>query len=570
VATFRNLRISRKFNYSFGGVCVLCTLLGASSLTGFFKVRSAVNNIVEISIPSAKLLEDIRYSVATIRRTDALLLLCDTPACTARLATKRKNYIASYNTSIARYEPLATHPGERELYNTIRQNAAEYIELSERSRQLADGGNSQEASRVLLTGNAIKVYNVATDAVEADRVLSDKNSVEEGARSSQLIRTSIFVICGVMVLAVLLCAVIGASLTRMIVPPLELATAALEQVAEKNLAVGVEVKSEDEIGRLSAALNATVATIQSVLRSVAQGAETLSAAATELSARAEQTSDNTQTQTGKINQIATAAQEMTATIGEISYNAENAAGVSRESAIAANQGGEVMKAAAATMEEIAAASGSVEEKMNSLAKRSEEIGKVVSAIQQISEQTNLLALNAAIEAARAGEHGRGFAVVAGEVRRLAERTKAATQEIAGTIGNIQKETRGTLELMAHSRGKVESGLSETEKALGSLESVIRSSQEVEKQIHLIATAATDQTSASGEIAQGACQIAQLAADNSRAAEESAMACKNLSELANDLDGIIRQFRLEDETQPGSKLGAAQSERARVSAPLLAS
>ncbi len=570
MVTFRNLRISRKFNYSFGGVCLLCTLLGASSLVGFFNVRSAVKNIVDISIPSAKLLEDIRYSVATIRRTDALLLLCDTPACTARLATKRLSYIASYNASIARYEPMATHPGERELYNTIYQNAAAYIELSERSRQLADGGNPQEASRILLTGNAVKVYNDAADAVEADRVLNDKNSVEEGAHSAQMIRRSIFVICGVMALAVLLCAVIGIALTRMIVPPLKSATEALEQVAKKNLWAVVEVQSEDEIGRLSAALNTTVAAIRSVLHSVAQDAEALSASAMELSMRSSQTSGNTQTQSDKINQIAAAAQEMTATIGEISHNTETASSASQESAEAANQGGAVMKSAAATMEQIAAATGSVEGKMTSLAKRSEEIGKVVNVIHEISEQTNLLALNAAIEAARAGEHGRGFAVVAGEVRRLAERTKDATQEIADTIGNIQKETRETLELMSHSRDKVETGLKETSNARKSLEAVIGSSREVESQIHLIATAAVEQTAASSEIAESASQISQLATDNSRAAEESALACKNLSELANDLDGIIRQFSFTDETQQGSKLRGAQHGGALVSASQRAS
>jgi methyl-accepting chemotaxis protein len=275
----------------------------------------------------------------------------------------------------------------------------------------------------------------------------------------------------------------------------------------------------------------------------------------ELSTRAAQTSGNTRTQTNKISSIAAAAQEMTATIGEISYNAETAVGVSRESAEAANLGGEVMKTAAVTMEEIASASGSVEEKMASLAKRSEEIGKVVNAIQEISEQTNLLALNAAIEAARAGEHGRGFAVVAGEVRRLAERTKGATQEISGTIGNIQKETRGTLGLMSHSRGKVETGLSETEKARKSLEAAIDSSREVEKQIHMIATAAVEQTAASAEIAESASEISQLATEDSRAAEESAVACKNLSQLAHDLDGIIHQFSFTDETQQGIKLQA---------------
>jgi methyl-accepting chemotaxis protein len=124
--------------------------------------------------------------------------------------------------------------------------------------------------------------------------------------------------------------------------------------------------------------------------------------------------------------------------------------------------------------------------------------------------------------------------------------------------------------MSHSRGKVETGLSETGKARTSLESIIGSSQEVEKQIHMIATAAVEQTAASAEIAESASQISQLATDNSAAAEESALACKNLSELANDLDGIIRQFSFTDETQQGSKLGSAQQGGTQVSVLLRAS
>jgi methyl-accepting chemotaxis protein len=264
-----------------------------------------------------------------------------------------------------------------------------------------------------------------------------------------------------------------------------------------------------------------------------------------------QSAGNASAQSSKTNQIAAAAQEMTATIGEISHNAETAAQASRVSAQTANQGGAVMQAAAATMEQIATATSSVSEKMTSLARNSEEIGKVVNVIQEISEQTNLLALNAAIEAARAGEHGRGFAVVAGEVRRLAERTKGATEEIAGTIRSIQEETRKTLQVMHESRAAVEKGMGETAHARQSLEAIIASSREVEHQIHLIATAATEQTSASGEISESAGQISQLAAENAQGAEEAVEALRNLASLARDLDGLIRQFRLEDGRQTGS-------------------
>jgi methyl-accepting chemotaxis protein len=350
--------------------------------------------------------------------------------------------------------------------------------------------------------------------------------------------------------------VVGMVLTREVAPRLAHLLEALERLADKDLTASVRVTGTDEIGRVGEAFNTSVAAIRSVLQSVAQGADTLSAATTEISARAVQSAGNANSQSSKTNQIAAAAQEMTATIGEISHNAESAAGASRESAETANQGGAVMQAAAVTMEKIAAATSSVSEKMTSLAHRSEDIGKVVSVIQEISEQTNLLALNAAIEAARAGEHGRGFAVVAGEVRRLAERTKGATEEIAGTIRSIQDETRETLQVMQESRSAVETGMGETAHARQSLEAIIESSRQVEHQIHLIATAATEQTSASGEISESAGQISQLSTETAQGAEEAVEALKNLASLASDLDGMIKQFRLDDDSQSSRSFAAA--------------
>jgi methyl-accepting chemotaxis protein len=217
------------------------------------------------------------------------------------------------------------------------------------------------------------------------------------------------------------------------------------------------------------------------------------------------------------------------------------------------------------MERIASATASVSEKMDSLSRRSEEIGRVVTVIQEISEQTNLLALNAAIEAARAGEHGRGFAVVAGEVRRLAERTKGATEEIAGTIRNIQEETRETLNVMEGTRSEVKSGTTETSNACTTLEATIEAARNVEQMIHMIATAATETTAASGEISESASQISVLATQNSQAAEETAGACKSLSSLAHSLDSVIRQFRIDDPSQQGGQLKSARIAHGRDAA-----
>jgi methyl-accepting chemotaxis protein len=546
----RNLPISRKFTFAFGIVCCLCIVLGTYTLISFRQIAAENRSVSDSSFPSISHLVESRVALNSIRRSDLALLLCSNPACSAQYRQSRQQAVVEYQTAVKAYEPFIRYPGERELYQKFSMGFEQYEELSNRANTLLEEGKTKDALVILMADSTIQTFLASLKASSEDVDLNMNSGMQIARDATAASEHAAWISVGVTLLIILLSVVVGVILTREIAPRLARLKDAMELMAAKDLTANVRVTGTDELGMLGEAFNSSVASVLSVLHSVAQGADTLSAATTQISTRAVQTAGNANTQSSKTNQIAAAAQEMTATIAEISHNAESAAAASRVSAETANQGGNVMKAATATMEKISSATTSVSEKMTSLALRSEEIGKVVNVIQEISEQTNLLALNAAIEAARAGEHGRGFAVVAGEVRRLAERTKGATEEIAGTIRSIQEETRATLQVMHDSRAAVETGMSETAHARTSLEAIIESSKQVEHQIAMIATAATEQTSASGEISESAGQISQLSQENAQGADEAVEALKNLSTLASELDGMIRQFRLDETEQRG--------------------
>ena len=564
-----DMSIARKFAVAFSLVCCLCLGLGAYTFITLRGLDARSEGIGDDDFPSMVQLATIRTNINQVRRADLELLLCKDPACIASEQNLRAKGIAGYQEAWKVYQPFVTSPDERQLADKIASNFLQYMNASDKAVGLLAAGKTGDAVEATMSDSARGLFSATMDAASEDVALNASEGKEDSSQSIAASRRATWINLSASALIVVLCALIGFLLTRVIAPRIAAASSALRRFADKDLTAHAEISGADELGQLGEALNTCVGSIREVVEQVAQSAQTLSSATAEISARAVQTAGNANNQTNKTNQIAAAAQEMTATIGEISHNAESAAHSSRLSAETAEQGGEVMQAAASTMEKIAAASGTVSAKMTSLAQRSEEIGKVVNVIQEISEQTNLLALNAAIEAARAGEHGRGFAVVAGEVRRLAERTKSATEEIAGTIRSIQEETRTTLEVMEGSRAAVETGMSETSRARQSLEAIIDSSKQVGHQIQLIATAATEQTAASSEISESAGQISQLATENSQGAEEAVDALKNLASLANDLDTMINQFQLEDAHQSGGPYRSQSKASLRATSSALA-
>ncbi len=169
----------------------------------------------------------------------------------------------------------------------------------------------------------------------------------------------------------------------------------------------------------------------------------------------------------------------------VTDNASQAAQGAKQAAEAASDGADRARQTLSGMDKIKASTTEVTLKIEELGARSAEIGKIVAVIDDIAAQTNLLALNAAIEAARAGEQGRGFAVVSDEVRKLAERTGAATKEIADLIGNVQRGVNEATAVMSGGNAVVAEGYNLARQAGEALEQILNVSAEVNTQVEQI-------------------------------------------------------------------------------------
>ena len=299
----------------------------------------------------------------------------------------------------------------------------------------------------------------------------------------------------------------------------------------------------DELGDLTAGINQMQASLRSILESVVSTTERVASASEEISSNATEQAHGSEMQRDQAHQVATAMQEMSSTVQQVSENSNQAADAARQAADTARNGGKIVEETLEKMRAIADTVTDTARKVQELGKSSNQIGEIISVIDDIADQTNLLALNAAIEAARAGEQGRGFAVVADEVRKLAERTTQATKEITQMIKSIQAETQSPVDAMFAGTRQVESGVATTAQAGASLSEIIEMAERVGEMITHIATAATQQAGATEEVNSSIDQISKITQEAASGAHQSAKACQELSGLALDLQNLVSQFKI---------------------------
>ncbi len=237
--------------------------------------------------------------------------------------------------------------------------------------------------------------------------------------------------------------------------------------------------------------------------------------------------------------------EMSTAVNEISQTTQRAAEDARKAEESAVAGGQTVESTVKAIQQLLTANQQTSTRIEELGRSSDAIGKIVSVFNEFADQTNLLALNASIEAARAGEHGRGFAVVAGEVRRLAERTSAATKEIDATVRGIQDGTHVAVEAMRTSMEHVQSGVASANSAGEALTSIINGSVSVQKMVTQIAAAATEQSYSTQSVVNTMGEITAIVERTASSSQQSVDASEELSHLANELSGLVGAFKVGD-------------------------
>ncbi|HTJ94097.1 MAG TPA: methyl-accepting chemotaxis protein [Pararobbsia sp.] len=309
-------------------------------------------------------------------------------------------------------------------------------------------------------------------------------------------------------------------LVSAIVKPVDAAVDSFGRIAEGDLTGRVEVRSNNEMGKLSAALSKMQDSLIATVGVVRTGTESINVGVSEIAAGNTNLSQRTEEQAASLEQTAASMEELTSTVKQTADNVRQATELAGGASNLAAEGGQLARDVVGTMQNI------VED--------SRRIGDIVGVIEGIAFQTNILALNAAVEAARAGEQGRGFAVVASEVRSLAQRSATAAKEIKG--------------LIADSTQRVESGATLVERSGSTMTEIVAAINRVSSIMNEIAAASSEQSNGIDQVNIAISQMDHVTQQNAALVEQAAAAAASLEDQAQRLRDAVAVFRVEQQAR----------------------
>ena len=570
---FNNLQVKQKLTLLIAVFVFAIIGVSVANNLELKKSSSRMDQLYTTNVKQIQLAYKDKVLLHQTVETIYALIISTEDSETQRLKTDLAEIRKELDENIATYEQLPLTAAQVSDINALKDSVQKYRAVNNRIIDLATQNKNQEAYALSKKEAAPLLKNilVAGDKIAND---SDQGAAEMNEFGKTEIVKSVWTSSIITLIAILLGLSIGILTVKQIGNRLKMTVNFLTHLADGNFSNNISEKSmldRSEFGILSQSVDKMTRNIRKLIQQILAAAEQMASSSQQLTASAEQSSqaatqvaestthvaDSSTKQLKLIEHTASVVSEMIQGINTVTKNIQTVNDSGKRTSDTALEGTKAIKTTIEQMARIGEKTENAAEVIHALSQYSKEIDKIVGIISSIADQTNLLALNAAIEAARAGDAGRGFSVVAEEVRKLAEQSAQSTKEIVDLIKNVQINTEKAVSYMNENKKEVQSGEDFANSAGEKFNNIFTMITEIGNGIEEI-TASTTQLDAgtkrvvessnnidkeSRKAASETQTISAATEEQSASMEEIASASTHLAKMAEDLQSIVRKFKV---------------------------